>query len=565
MKTRIAVVAALALFTLAAQAQTQNAPLVETMEVRVVNVDVVVTDKTGRRITGLTANDFEIFDGKKQQPVSNFSEIDAEAPPEPMPAPVQADAPPAVRAPVSRGNAIIFYIDSSSIDPKRRHAVFEELRRFAGEIMKPGDRAAVMSWNRRLRTVQAFTGSVDEIRSALSEAEKESGAFTVQVNRQQFYRTVTEILEAELHSEFKNIPIAYMRSLEQAKSYTEEMYAHSRSVAIALRSTLAAFAAPDDKRAVVFVGDYLPARAGAEAMQFVEETFEPYLRTEQDGQEMGKALNFRAVSNAQWLDGIVSAANSAGVTMYMISAGSLHQIAVGDPGEIYQMPTSTGENMLEMDTRRVFTDTARETGGLAYTGGDPRTALQQIADDFRSYYSLGFRPTAPVGKAQSIRVRVKNPDYVVRSRRSYAVRSVADDMGDRVVANLYDDSVRGDLRVRVETGLPQAERRNREKVPVKVMVQGDKITLLPQDGMLTGEVTVYVCAGDPEAGSSKVLRHTQRISIPAQDETLFRVRHLSFSFDVLVNAGAKNLISAGALDNVSGSFGLARGEIWSLK
>lgn len=567
MNTRIVLAAALVLATLAAAAQTQTAPLVETMEVRVVNVDVVVTDKSGRRVTGLTANDFEIFDGKKPQPITNFSEIDAEAAPETVPATVQAEAtaPAAAKAPVSRGNAIIFYIDSSSINPTRRHLVFEELRRFAAEIMKPGDRAAVMSWNRRLHTVQGFTESPAEIQAALREAEKESGAFSVQLNRQRLYRLITETLEAELHSEFKSIPVAYQRSIGYAQTYAEEMYSHSRSVAIALRSTLAAFAAPDDKRALVFVGDYLPARAGAEALQFVEDTFAPYIRTEQEGREMGKSQNLRVLSNAQWLDGLVGAANSAGVTLYMISAGSLHQLDVADAAETFQQPTASAETMLTMDTRRVFNDTARETGGLAYTGGDPRLALQQIADDFRSYYSLGFRPTAPIGKAQSIRVRAKNPDYVVRSRRSYAVRSVADDMGDRVVANLYDDSIRGDLRVRVESGLPVAERRNRQKVPVKVTVQGDKVTLLPRDGQLVGEVTVYVCAGDPEAGASKILRHTQRISIPPADETLFRVRHLAFSFDVLVNAGATNLISAGALDNVSGSWGLARGEIWSLK
>lgn len=564
MKTRVAFAVAIILATLTSRAETQTSPLVETMEVRVVNIDVVVTDQAGRRVTGLTADDFEIFDGKKPQPISNFSEIDAEAPP--APAAVQGAAPAAVaKAPVSRGNAIIFYIDSSSIDPKRRHLVFAELRRFAAEIMKPGDRASVMSWNRRLHTLQPFTGSPAEIQHALSEAEKESGAFSVQVARQRLYRIVTQELEEALFSESGSIPLAHQISLGHAQVYAEEMYAHSRSVAISLRSTLAAFAAPDDKRALVYVGDYLPARSGAEALQFVEDTFAPYVKQERNSPEMTRSQNLRVLSNAQWLDGLTSAANSAGVTLYMISAGSLHQIDVGDVADGHQQPTASAETMLTMDTRKVFSDTARETGGLAFTGGDPRLALQQIADDFRSYYSLGFRPTAPDGKAQSIRVRTKNPGYTVRSRRSYAVRSAADDMGDRVVANLYDDSMQGHLRVRVETGLPVAERRNRQKVPVKVTVQGDKVTLLPRDGQLAGEVTVYVCAGDPEAGSSKVLRHTQTISIPPQDEALFRLRHLAFSFEVLVTAGRTNLISAGALDNVSGSWGLARGEVWALK
>src|SRR5262249_1682411 len=44
------------------------------VEVRVVNVDVVVTDKAGHRVTGLTKNDFEILEDGKPQTITNFDE-----------------------------------------------------------------------------------------------------------------------------------------------------------------------------------------------------------------------------------------------------------------------------------------------------------------------------------------------------------------------------------------------------------------------------------------------------------------------------------------------------------
>ncbi|MEA2328791.1 MAG: hypothetical protein QOE68_3750, partial [Thermoanaerobaculia bacterium] len=41
-------------------------PLTESIEVRVANIDVVVRDKAGNPVTGLTKDDFEIFeDGTK--------------------------------------------------------------------------------------------------------------------------------------------------------------------------------------------------------------------------------------------------------------------------------------------------------------------------------------------------------------------------------------------------------------------------------------------------------------------------------------------------------------------
>ena len=49
--------------------------LVETIEVKVVNVDVVVTDRAGNPVTGLTKNDFVLFENGKPQEITNFYEI----------------------------------------------------------------------------------------------------------------------------------------------------------------------------------------------------------------------------------------------------------------------------------------------------------------------------------------------------------------------------------------------------------------------------------------------------------------------------------------------------------
>src|SRR5260370_15470676 len=45
----------------------------ETIEVSIVNLDVIVTDKRGHRIHGLTKDDFEVFEDGKPQPISNFA------------------------------------------------------------------------------------------------------------------------------------------------------------------------------------------------------------------------------------------------------------------------------------------------------------------------------------------------------------------------------------------------------------------------------------------------------------------------------------------------------------
>src|SRR5688572_21745609 len=64
----------LALFLFSATLTGQE-KLVETIEVRVTNIDVVVTDRKGNPVSGLTKDDFELFDNNKQQVITNFYEV----------------------------------------------------------------------------------------------------------------------------------------------------------------------------------------------------------------------------------------------------------------------------------------------------------------------------------------------------------------------------------------------------------------------------------------------------------------------------------------------------------
>ena len=48
----------------------------EVIDVRVVNVEVVVTDRAGNRIRGLQASDFELLVDREPVPISYFTEVD---------------------------------------------------------------------------------------------------------------------------------------------------------------------------------------------------------------------------------------------------------------------------------------------------------------------------------------------------------------------------------------------------------------------------------------------------------------------------------------------------------
>ena len=318
---RLWIPVAMALASLAARGQTPP-PLVETMEVRVVNVEVVVTDRQGNRITGLTKDDFEVFEKRKKQLITNFSEIGDEVPVlagSTAPGVTPAAAPATVR----RRNTVIFFIDTSSLDSRRRGTVFQELRRFAGTALRPGDRAMIAAWNKRLRVVLPFSESAEEVQRALYDLEKDAGGMNLRNDR----RTVQERIESDLEIALEDplslpLSVAYKAAMDAARAHAEAMYAHTRGLMVAVSSTLGTFGASEDKKALVFVGDYLPAKPGAEIYQFVEDTFRPHLPGG------GRTLTLDPPRTENWIQGMVRAANATGVTAYMISGGGLQQMSV---------------------------------------------------------------------------------------------------------------------------------------------------------------------------------------------------------------------------------------------
>jgi VWFA-related protein len=142
------VAALLLILCLAAPLSAQT--LSESIKVLVVNVDVVVTDRSGKHVTGLTSDDFEISEEQRPQKITNFSEVRAAA--MTLAATAQETAP--MEAPQRR---FVFFIDNASLHPMIRGQVVESMKRFIEQQLRPGDEASVVSWNNGIQILQALT------------------------------------------------------------------------------------------------------------------------------------------------------------------------------------------------------------------------------------------------------------------------------------------------------------------------------------------------------------------------------------------------------------------------
>ena len=126
-----------------------------------VQVDAVVT-KDGKMVTNLTANDFEIYEDGKQQPITSFafiSNVPNKSPTQPIVRDKnKTDGPPA--APINPNDphrTVAFVVDDLGMSAESIGQVSRQLRKFVAEELQPNDLVAIIRTGGELGALQQFT------------------------------------------------------------------------------------------------------------------------------------------------------------------------------------------------------------------------------------------------------------------------------------------------------------------------------------------------------------------------------------------------------------------------
>src|SRR6202035_724310 len=124
-KTRIAMAALAAVLLLTgALAWGEKQAFNEATSVTAVEVPVTVINKDGKPVRGLTAADFEVYDGRSQQKVTGFDVVDLGALPKD-----EAGAAPRPAVPIAARRHFLLLFDLSFFQPR---SLFFERGRGAG-------------------------------------------------------------------------------------------------------------------------------------------------------------------------------------------------------------------------------------------------------------------------------------------------------------------------------------------------------------------------------------------------------------------------------------------------
>ena len=466
----------------AAKAEDPGA-FVDTVNVGVVNIDVYVTDKKGNPVTGLTKDDFQLFENGSKVEISNFYAVNAgkavaqpfdlaEAAPAAPPVPgAAAPAPPAdpdpVRTPEEQRLRLIVYIDNYNLRPFNRNRVMRELRAFIGTKLGKADQLMLVTYDRELHIRRTFTSDPSLIASAMLELEKISAqGVHADSDRRDVLRQIEDsrsVGEAEA----------------AAHTYAQSTYNDLSFSIDSIKKMIDALAGMPGRKAVVYVSDGLQMIAGQDVFYAVQNKY---------GEQSSSMTSTLEYNVARRLDELTAQANANRITFYTIDAAGLrsydsnsaeNQAAASAPG-LSQLIDSVRISNLQSTLQTL----AEKTGGVAILNTNTITPrLERVARDFNTYYSLGYTPPHfGDGRYYKLDVKVKNrKDLQVRHREGYRDKSTEARMSDGTLAALNFPFEENPLGVTLEFGQPRQREDGFYLVPVLVRIPLGKLVLVPHE------------------------------------------------------------------------------------
>jgi VWFA-related protein len=510
----------------------------DSVRVEVVNVEVFVTDKQGKPVTGLGRDDFELrVDGEPME-ISNFytREGRARRPQRaPAPPPVAAtELPPQVAAaappPADQQLLLVIYVDNSNLRPLTRNKAFRYLRLFMLRSFGPDDRFMVVSYDRSLKERQALTNDPQAVISALIEMEDLTG-YRLQADLER-RDLLSEIYDARSPGEVSSLASVY------ADSVLNDV---NRSID-ALKRLVDSLAGLPGRKAVLYVSDGIAMRAGADVFTALSEHF-------RQPQEEMRALNYDVSRRFKTLAG---QANANRTVIYSVDASGLRphgnaDVTVYKAGRGGNVESTHVANM--QDPLFLM---ANETGGQVIANTNMyQPLLERIGEDFKSYYSLGFvSQTVGSGRYHSIDVKLPGrKDLRVRHREGYRDKPPQQRMTESVQAALRFGVEQNTLGVSVEFGQRTRGEGQLYRVPMTVRIPMNKLVFFPVEQSHRSQLQLFISARSEAGETSAVEQVPYPIVIPAAQMERALVSDYQLQHTMLMRPG-KQLVAVGVRDEI---------------
>lgn len=395
-----------------------------------IQVDATVLDKDGKIVTGLTADDFEIYENDKKQKITNFSFV--ELPTDKSTAPmatvkssknsIPIPPVPTKLRPEQVRRTIALIVDDLDLSFGSIDAVRSALKKYVDEQMQPNDLVAIIRTGSGGGFLQQFTSdkrilykAIDKVRwnpagsgkvNAFAPVDpSDNGAPSNGINPSLPPEIQKQIAEQQTQS--KNQMTA---TQNQFNSYKEDVF------------TVGSLGA------INYVVRGMSELPGRKAVVLFSEGFGLY-----DLDNGIKKPNPRLVNAFQRLTEL---ANRSSVIIYaMDTRGIVNALMLGADDNFDNINQQGGVNGIEQvaigrstelyETQQGLKALAEQTGGFAIVNNNNLSkGMERVLNDQKGYYLIGYQPddeTFDPKKARfnKIAVKLKRPDLQIRYRSGF--------------------------------------------------------------------------------------------------------------------------------------------------
>jgi VWFA-related protein len=480
------------------------------IDVRTVNVEVVVTDRKGDRVPGLKATDFRLTVDGHQVPLDYFTEVQgapaagttAAAETAPPISPSESAPASAAAAPSSpEGTSYLVFVDEASAVASDRDLM---LRLLARDLpVGAADQMAIVAFDgHKLDLVRDWTEDREVLRRTLQEIQgRTSHGIELLVQRAQAAEDDPDPLGLE---------------------YWTELALGTQNAAQAAAAAMRGVSPPPGRKVLLLISGGWAGLPERPLFGFPNQRQEGSPAFDSTGirarnsfgepaplprAELPRATNVANPGNL--FEPVTGTANLLGYTIYPVLLPS-HNVSAPGADVLPSSPTPIDElGFLSTPWDRNVNDTmafvARETGGKLLFNTLRTSAFTRIAADTRSYYGLGFTPAWKAdGGNHRISVEVLRPGLKARNRSSFT------DLSRGEMAGLKRDSlllfgVTSQVEtVQVETGKPAWAGIGQIKVPVTLNVPARMLTPLAVEGGSVLRARLSMTSRDHGGGSTRL-------------------------------------------------------------
>jgi VWFA-related protein len=486
----------------APQAAPQLPTFSESVEVRVLNLDVDVSDSKGNPVTDLKREDFVLKIGGKPVPIEYFSMINEgtiHAPDLAMAAPDQ------ILETYKKGDDafvprnFLVFVDLGFMPPGLRNRSLNAIRDLATRL-GPNDAMRVIVFNRLPTVLVDWTTSKDVVTTALADIERQGvGMSRLQAQTQTI---------AQIDSMGQGRRNASSR-IQIARQYGEEVGIEIQTMIESMRDELVTLTPLNGKRAFLFLSGGFEYQPGFVMAQYAAGNF-PTLTN----------MNVRDISTG--LTKLIQRANSDQITFYTVDATGLEAAGTA-ASEGTPLANQVGfENrpsltfQARQDRQNGLSQMAVETGGIALLNtNDFQGGLSRVYQQVSTYYTLGVTLSKlGITGYQKIAVTVNRPGVTVRTRQGFEPLSETQRVENRARATMETDLSYNAIPAKIETA-PATPDKKYYILPITVSVPAAALTFVPEGNKEVARAEFYIGSVDDKGRSSDLSRQQTTFQIPA--------------------------------------------------